>query len=60
MKALVRPHLEYCFQAWRLYLVKDINTIEKVERRATSDVKSRLSRHVFGLETQLTGLGLVS
>ena len=38
-KSLVRPHLKYGVTSWFPYKVKDINAIEKVQKRATEQVK---------------------
>ena len=44
-KALVRPHIEYCVQAWRPYYQKDVDKLEKIQIRAT-----RMMEELRGME----------
>lgn len=57
-KSLVRPKLEYSVQAWSPYLKKDVQLLEKVQRRATKLIEgfSNLSYEERLQKLQLTTL----
>jgi hypothetical protein len=56
-KSLVRPRLEYCIQAWSPYLRKDIDMIERVQRRATRLIEGFTD---MSYEDRLEQTGLIS
>ena len=39
-KTYIRLHLEYCAPTWSPYLAKEIDTLERIQHRATKLVKS--------------------
>ena len=57
-KAIIRPHLEYCIQAWSPYLRKDIVMHEKIQRRATKLIPESLRDLRY--EEQLKECGLTT
>ena len=56
-KAIVRRNLEYCIQVWRPYHKKDIDTLERIQRRATKII---LKLRDLSYEERLIECGLTT
>ena len=56
-KTIVRPHLQYCIQAWRLCRKQDIDILETVQRRATKLIPKLRN---FSYEIRIKECGLTT
>jgi len=54
-KTYIRPHLEFCIQAWSPHFVKDIPISENVQKVETHLVP-RLRKYSYPVRLQMTGI----
>ena len=56
-KAIIIPYFEYCIQAWKPYHKKDIDKLERIQRRATKIIPEL---RVLSYESRLLECGLTT
>lgn len=54
-KTYIRPHLEYCVQAWSPHLKKDIECLERIQHRVTKMVQG-LKRKPYDVRLKILGM----
>ena len=54
-KGYIRPHLEYAAQAWSPHLGKDVDCLERIQRKATKVVHGMM-RKCYAERLQVLGL----
>ena len=54
-KTYVRPHMEFCIQAWSPHFIKDIDVLERVQKAATNLVPM-LRKYSYATRLQMIGI----
>jgi len=54
-KTYIRPHMEFCIQAWSPRFVKDIDVLERVQKAATNLVRM-LRKYSYATRLQMIGI----
>ena len=54
-KTYIRPHLEFCIQAWSPHFVKDVEVLENVQKAATNLVP-KLRKYSYPVRLQMIGI----
>ena len=54
-KTYIRPHMEFCIQAWSPHFVKDIDVLERVQKAATNLVPM-LQKYNYATRLRMIGI----
>jgi len=57
-KTYIRPHLEFCIQAWSPHYIKDIEVLENVQKAATK-LPPKLRKFSYPIRLRMFGITLL-